>query len=271
MRVDLHIHSRYSDGLLSIEEILEKIKKNNVKVFSITDHDSIDGLEEASQKAKEYVFEFIPGLELSCDFKEKEIHLLGYSFDVKNPDLLNLLKSMKNQRLLRAEKILYKLKKENLIDKTDQKILFKETGVIGRPFFADLLIKKGFVKNRKEAFLKYLNPGQPAWVAREKPALNEGIAIIKKAGGFAVVAHPGTSRIGADLNQVLDMGLDGIEVWHPDHSALLTDYYSKYADENKLIKTGGSDWHGDKDYSFFYPIKMSSEDISLLKAKTDKS
>lgn len=267
MRVDLHIHSKYSDGLLSIKEIANILKKNKVKLFSLTDHDSLDGLMEASHESAKEALDFIPGLELSCDFQGKEIHLLAYNFDKENSDLIKLLHDMKKERSLRAEKILGKLQSQNLLGHLDQDFLKKDEGVLGRPFIADLLIEKGIVKNRKEAFLKYLNEGQPAWVPRLKPSLEEGINLVKKAGGIPVIAHPGTSCIGFDLNQLLPLGLEGIEVWHPDHNAILTDYYFRFAENKGLIKTGGSDWHGDKDYSFYNSIQMSYEDISLIKGK----
>lgn len=270
MLVDFHIHSKYSDGLLGMKEIVSSLKKNNIKIFSITDHDSVAGIKEAIKVAKKYSMDFIPGIEISCDFEDKEVHLLGYNIDYENSKLLSMLDEMKEKRRERAEKIIRQLQDKSLL-KEDSYGFFKEEGVIGRPFIADLLIKEKVVNSRKEAFNKYLNEGMPGWVGRQRPEFTEALALIQQAGGIGVLAHPALSFLSPKLDQLVALGLDGIEVWHPDHNMLITDFYFRYAQENDLIKTGGTDWHGDKDYSTYNHLKMTNEEILQIKDRLGHS
>ncbi len=265
MRIDLHIHSRYSDGLLSMKEITHSLSNNGVRIFSITDHDTVDGIDEGIYEAKKHSLEFIPGIEISTEFENREVHILGYFIDHKCPELLIQLEKFKEQRQNRGINIINKLEKEgiSLSDIKLQKATNK--GVIGRPHIADMLVKKGYVKSRKEAFDKFLSEGNIGYVPRDKIKVVQAIDLIKKAKGIPVIAHPGIGFLNNQLDIIVNMGIQGIEVWHPDHNLTLIDYFFKYAEKNNLIMTGGTDWHGDKNYKNLNYFDVPYENVQRMK------
>jgi predicted metal-dependent phosphoesterase TrpH len=269
MIIDLHIHSKTcSDGSLSVKEIIQEAKTRNIDLLSITDHDSIACQKNAWNLAKKNSMHYICGVELNVIFSHPEffngksisLDLLGYSFDLNNKALAKKLQEFGRYRKERAEEILKKIntefQKEGItnLDKKDLiKIENSINGVLGRPHIADYLVTKGIVKNRQEAFDKYLVKCD---VAKYPLYIDEGSTLIKKAGGIVVLAHPndphGTSLIKFTnsiqaqtkiLEDYLLPCLDGIECWHSRNDVKTTNHYLDFSKKHGLIVTGGSDCH----------------------------
>ncbi len=276
MKIDLHIHTKTgSDGNLSIEEVFKEAKKGNINLVSITDHDSIDCQERAITLAEEYGIDYITGVELNVTFqylnKSVPLDFLGYQYDISNQELKNKLQLIKEHRETRARQILEKLNiefdKENIEKFTDEdlkNIQASVDGVFGRPHIANYLIEKGIVKNKQEAFDKYLVKCN---VPKYPLPLAEASTLIRNAGGILVHAHPndpnGTSLVSItpDLDEQTKIieeymlnYIDGIECWHSRHDKETSAHYIEFAKKHGLIMTGGSDCHQK-------PIIMGTLDI----------
>ncbi len=266
MKIDLHIHTKTgSDGNLSVEDVFKEAQKRNVDLMSISDHDSIDAQERAITIAKEYGIAYIPGVELNVTFqypggKSISLDFLGYRYDTSNQALKKKLQLVREHREARARQILEKLNvefdKENIerFSEEDLKnIQDSVDGAFGRPHIANYLVEKGIVRNRQEAFDKYLVKCD---VPKYPLPLAEASKLIRNAGGILVHAHPndpnGTSlaSITPDLDEqtkiikeyMLDY-LDGVECWHPRNDAKTTAHYIEFAKKHGLLMTGGSDCH----------------------------
>jgi predicted metal-dependent phosphoesterase TrpH len=268
MIIDLHIHSKASDGKLAAKEIFKEAKKRNICFMSITDHDSIDCQAEALNFAKLENIRYISGVELNVTFSHPKYHenkpvsldFLGYQFDFQNKSLADKLETMAKYREERALKILDNLnaefKRENLaaLTKDDfKKIEETVDGVLGRPHIADYLIKKKIVKTRQEAFDKYLVKCD---VPKFPLYLKQASKLVRNACGKLVLAHPndphGTSLVSLTrslqeqteiIQEKMLPYIDGIECWHSRHTTETTKHYITFARQHKLIMTGGSDCH----------------------------
>lgn len=265
MKIDLHMHSDYSDGLLPVNKMISILVQHGIKIFSVTDHDTVEAIDQAYSEARKTGIELIPGIEISAEYQNQEVHILGYYIDHTHPELLKQLIYFKQKRLSRIDHIIEKLNQNGIF--IDRKHLEQaaKNGVLGRPHIADLLIKKGIVATRKEAFKKYLGTGSPAFVPREKVLAEKAISLILESGGVPVIAHPGTNLKTDDLLHLLSAGAMGIEVYHPDHNLNLTDYYHNFAVKQNILITGGTDWHGDKLYSSYHPITIPYEQVNKMK------
>jgi len=277
MKIDLHIHTRScSDGNLSIEEVFKEARNRNIGLMSITDHDSIDCQERAIVLAREYGIAYIPGVELNVTFQYPgstliSLDFLGYQYDIGNQTLKNKLQLIREHRETRARLILEKLNsefdKENIKRFTEEdlkKIQDSVDGAFGRPHIANYLIAKRIVRDKQEAFDKYLVKCD---VPKYPLSLAEASNLIRNAGGILVHAHPndpnGTSLVSItpDLEKqtgiikeyMLDY-IDGIECWHSRHNAKTTAHYIEFARKHGLVMTGGSDCHQK-------PILMGTLDI----------
>ena len=266
MKIDLHIHTRTgSDGNLSVEEVFQEARKRNIDFMSITDHDSVDCQERAIALAREYDISYITGVELNVTFqypgsKSVSLDFLGYQYDLTNQGLTDKLKLLREYRETRARQILEKLNaefdKENIARFTGEdikKIQDSVDGAFGRPHIANYLIEKGIVRDKQEAFDKYLVKCD---VPKYPLPLAEASMLIRNTGGILVHAHPndphGTSLVSLtrDLNEQTEIikqymleYIDGIECWHSRHEAKAVAHYIKFARKHRLIMTGGSDCH----------------------------
>lgn len=265
MRIDLHIHTKTgSDGNLTVEEVFAEAARRGLGLMSITDHDSIACQERAISLAREHGISYLTGVELNVAFpysgKSVSLDFLGYCFDIHNHDLGSKLKVMAEHREARGRQILEKLNAEfetegiaRLTEADLRNIRESVDGVFGRPHIADYLMKKGMVRNRQEAFDKYLVKCD---VPKYPLPLDEASRLVRQAGGILVLAHPhdpnGTSLVSltADLEEqarVIEkqmLGLiDGIECWHSRHDAKATAHYIAFARKHRLVMTGGSDCH----------------------------
>jgi predicted metal-dependent phosphoesterase TrpH len=268
MIIDLHIHSQSSDGAFTVEEIVKEAKRRNIGFMSITDHDSIGCQTLATDLAERAGIRYVTGVELNVTFshtkyragKSVSLDFLGYQFDAKNKMLRDKLQQMANYREERAAKILDNLNGEfekegiaKLTKKDFEEIEASVDGVLGRPHIADYLVKKGIVRDRQEAFDKYLVrfnvPKYPLY-------LEDASRLVHNAGGKIVLAHPndphGTSLVALTKSlpeqtsiieeSMLDF-IDGVECWHSRSDAQTTNHYLRFAKEHGLMVTGGSDCH----------------------------
>lgn len=242
---DLHVHSSFSDGTLTPEELVMKAKRKGIKYIAITDHDSINAQYITKEKFED--IEVIPGIELSTDYYDLELHILGYFIDINNKELQSVVDRLNKGRVNRIEKILNKLEKNNVKIEIDE-ITLDPNSTIGRSHVANAMVKKGYFKTYKEAFTTYLMKGKPAYVKGDKLHYKETIEIINKAGGIAVLAHPGQIYRGMAIEQIIKelkyCGLRGIEVYHPSHTKDQIVNFYNLAIKHKLLITGGSDFHG---------------------------
>ena len=246
---DLHTHTVHSDGTLTVKELLEKTKKAGLSGLSITDHDNIKSNVEAIEFKNSYNFEFLNGVELTVSYEGREVHLLGYGFDIDNSLLHETLNRIAFDRKDRAKSILYGLEKEyNLkIDFEYLKEKYKNS-TITRSHIAKELIEKGLVEDIKTVFDYYLGDDSPAVKQKIVNPIQDAIHLIKVAKGKSVIAHPGKLIDRKTLEVFINMGLDGIEVFHPSHSVENVRYLLKKVKENNLIATGGSDFHGNRSF-----------------------
>jgi predicted metal-dependent phosphoesterase TrpH len=250
VRIDLHTHSNRSDGTDSPTELIKNAKIAGLDVIALTDHDSTEGWKEAGKAAARAGIELVRGIEISTKLDGKSIHLLGYGFDPADKPLLTELKRVLDGRNSRLPATLERLRAIGIeIETKDVKRWATNAAAMGRPHVADALIELGVVKNRDEAFDRYLMPGKPAYVDRYAADLPTAIGLVKDAGGQAVIAHPwsrGSHRVLTHdrIGSLKEVGLDGLEVDHNDHSEEDRAALGQIAREFELVRTGSSDYHG---------------------------
>lgn len=242
--IDLHIHTNYSDGTFTPKEIVDLAKKNNMKVLSFTDHDTIKGVKEGIEYAKKFGIKVIPGVELST-FSVMEIHILGYNFDINNTKLIETLEDFSQQREERVLKILNELKKYNINIERNE---LEASNSVGRLHVAKALLSKGYVSSIPEAFDRYLGANGIAYFPSKRITPLEGVALIKQAGGIPVIAHPLRLLQQKKLEDLVaglkPHGLGGIEAYYNTHDEATVKTLLSIARKNNFIATGGTDFHG---------------------------
>jgi 3',5'-nucleoside bisphosphate phosphatase len=244
-KVDLHSHTNYSDGFHSPKELVSKAKDVGIEILSITDHDSVNAIEEATAVGKKLGVEIIPGVEISSDLRGGEVHILGYFIDINNKELEHYLEFFREERVRRAARIVEKLNALGL-SITLQDVLDKaQHSAVGRPHIAQVMVEKGLVKSYFEAFNKYIKNNGPAYERKVHLSPQSAFKIISDAGGLSFIAHPAHMPEGI-IKELIDAGADGIEVIHPSHSRELTKFYRGIVNEYFLLESGGSDFHGGK-------------------------
>ncbi len=243
-KVDMHLHTSYSDGKLSPKELLNKVKSAGLECVGIVDHDSVNGIEEAVNIGKNIGVEVIPGVELSTMLNDTDIHILGYFIDYKDKTLLEFLEFFREERIKRAKRIIHKLNSLNIPIDLDIVLEISQNSAIGRPHIAHAMVNGGYVDNYRSAFIKYIRDGGPAYEKKYKFPPEEAIKIINQAGGLSFIAHPGGFLEEKDIYHLINIGVDGIEIIHPNHNKITTEYYKKLTSEYFLLECGGSDFHG---------------------------
>jgi predicted metal-dependent phosphoesterase TrpH len=245
-RVDLHVHSTASDGRLSPAEVIEEAAEKGLVYIALADHDSVNGIAAAQAAAKRFPgLSVIPAIEISTDIPEGEVHILGYFIDYTDAELLTKLDDFKNSRLRRAKQMVAKLEALGVPVEWRRVLELAGTSIIGRPHIAQAMMEKGHVSSFKEAFDQYLGHGKPAYVERDKMLPAEAVALIVKARGLPVLAHPLTSADPEGL--ILELkpaGLVGLEVYYDGYTAADVKRLVGLARRHDLIATGGSDFHG---------------------------
>jgi predicted metal-dependent phosphoesterase TrpH len=247
--IDLHIHSTYSDGILSPSAIVDLAKKVGVQALALTDHDTVAGVAEARAHGKKTGVEVIPGIEISSWLDNIPLHILGYRLRYKDNGLHQRLLRLQEGRQIRNEKILFKLKRLGIDLTMAELTAFSEHGQAGRPHIAQLLVNRGAAATLEQAFRRYLRRGAVAYVDRFKYYADDAIAMIREAGGVAVLAHPvtldpGLTAIPGLLRELHQLGLQGVEVYYPTHSSKTVRKLKEIAAKLDLLITGGSDFHG---------------------------
>jgi predicted metal-dependent phosphoesterase TrpH len=247
---DLHLHTTASDGTMSPAELVRYASKKGVQVIAITDHDTIEGLSEGIEEGNKLGLEVIPGVELSADASKGTMHLLGYYIDPASPVLGDKLKVLQQARMERNLKIVERLRTQGISIELSEVKAAPEHGQIGRPHFAYTMVKKGYVQNIQDAFDRYLGKGRPAYVEKFRFSPQEAMHVIRKAGGITVLAHPFTLKqpeqvdFEALIRELKEKGLDGIEVYYPEHSEGQKRLYRDVAKKYGLVISAGSDFHG---------------------------
>lgn len=244
-KVDLHTHTSYSDGFHSPEELLDKAKTVGIEILGISDHDNLAAIKEATEIGKRLGIEIIPGVEISTDLKDKEIHILAYFIEPDNEELERYLTFFREERLKRAERIIRKLNILGLNITISDVLEKAQNSAVGRPHIAQALLEKGEVSSYYEAFNKYIGNGCPAYEKKVHLSPQSAFKIISDAGGLSFIAHPGYMP-EAILKELITAGVDGIEVIHPSHSPQQIRFYRGIVNEYFLLESGGSDFHGGK-------------------------
>ena len=251
MRIDLHTHSSVSDGTDTPAELVRKAHAVGLDVVALTDHDTFDGLDEAAAESERLGILLVRGMELSCSRGGDSVHVLAYGVDPANPALAAEMARVRDGRLGRLAGVLAKLAELGVpVSEAEVMAQVGDSPSVGRPHIADALIKAGHVRDRQEAFDRFLADGGPAHVHRYTIEVERGIDLVHEAGGLAVIAHPwGRGREYVLPSRVLealarDHGLDGIEVDHQDHDSETRQRLRTLADDLGLLATGSSDYHG---------------------------
>lgn len=247
---DLHIHTTASDGIYSAEQVIDILEKHSISVFSISDHDTIGSIKQAQAIAADRGMTCIPAVEFSCRYMDKPVHILGYMKDYES--VSSFLSIRTSNREERAMAILEKLKAYKM--NIDFSTVLEEAGAsyaIGRPHIARAMYKMGYIRSLQEAFDRYIGDGKPCFVPKMNFMIKDTVDIIRKAKGIPVLAHPFESQITDMLDEITAFGIEGIEVYTPKNSGGKLDMLKEYAYRNRLLITGGTDFHGDRDYDPF--------------------
>ena len=244
MAVDLHTHTTASDGTLAPEELVKEAASQDVTTLAVTDHDTTGGLEAALKAGTRYGIEILPGIEINTESDGTELHILGYLNDFQGDKFQSILQEIRNERLVRAWKILEKLKKLGLEVSESSVMDVAQGSAVCRPHIARSLVRSGYCVTVKEAFDKYLKKDSKAYVPRNSLAPREAIQLIKESGGVPVLAHPGLVGNDGLVPTLVDSGLEGIEAYYNRHTPAMIKHYEELALKYQLIQTGGSDYHG---------------------------
>jgi len=248
-RVDLHVHTNASDGRYSPSEVVQRAVEADVSILSITDHDTVAGLDEAIRVAKDFPeLTLVPGVEINTDVPSGEAHILGYFIDVAHPELLSLLADMRASRKERAQRMIAKLEALGVSLSWERVQEIAGTDSIGRPHIAQAMLEKGYIASLREAFDKdtgYIGFHGPAYVERTKVSPADATEVILRANGLPVLAHPFT--VGEPEKMIANLkehGLVGIEVYYGFYSRAEVTHLRSFAQKYSLLATGGSDFHG---------------------------
>ena len=244
--VDLQVHTDASDGARSPTLVVEAARAASLAAIAITDHDTIDGLAEATDAGAVLGVRIVRGVELSTHFGSDELHLLG--LHLSNTETMRVaLQQFQTDRVARAEQIVATLNRLGVAVTVEAVLQEAGRGAVGRPHVARAMIAGGYVRDFREAFDRWLGFGRPAYVDKPHFDVAEGIALVHRAGGLAVWAHPGDHATSARVATLAEMGLDGVEVLHPGHPPVITQKLFAIVEAAGLLPSGGSDWHGTHD------------------------
>jgi len=243
--VDLHTHTWFSDGALSPDALVARALDKGLAALAVTDHDSLEALPQARAAAGTAI-ELVPGIELSSAHAGGDLHVLGYFIHPENGPLRERLERFRTDRQERVRAIVARLQDLGAPVEAERVFAIAGPGVVGRPHIAQALVAAGHVENLEDAFRRYLAVRSPAFVPRPAFSPAEAIALIHAADGVSVLAHPGASLGDEVIERLVEDGLRGIEVWHPQHTPTTVRRYRALAERFGLLETGGSDFHGER-------------------------
>jgi len=266
--IDLHIHTTYSDGLNTPEEVLDIVRKKKISAFAISDHDNFGGFDLIKDKLQPGDPELIAGVELSAGQSGEDIHILGYMFDSKSEKFGKAVEGFRNNRNHRGDLMLKELKKLGVEIPMEMVRELAGDSAIGRPHIADALVKVGAIKRFNDAFHKYIGYNDPAYVPKQNLSPKEAIELIHDAGGLAFLAHPGLGNVIRYITEFKGYGLDGVEIYHPAHNRSTKNSLKKIAAKESLLISGGSDYHGrEGHHEMIGSQTVSAELLDLMKQR----
>ena len=258
MTCDLHVHSTYSDGSQTPEEITEEAIEKKLSAIAIADHDTFDGVRPAIEAARGSDLRVIPAVEISTEFQKIDVHILGYWIELDNERLQEKLAYVREARILRAREIVGKLRALG-IDVTIEDVMEQSDGVtLGRPHVAGALLAKSYVSGIQEAFDRYLGRDRPAFVPRYKLSPTEAVEAVLVARGCPVLAHPGLGVPDYVIDGLIEDGIAGVEAYHNHHSPSSIRRLRRIAEQHGLLVTGGTDSHGPRGS---HPVAVGDVDV----------
>jgi len=243
--IDLHSHTTASDGELSPEDLLARARAAGVTTLAVTDHDTVKGLARAQAAADAQGIRLVPGIEVSAEAEGREMHVLGHFVDPTEPGLASYSERLQGERAVRMGRMVERLNQLGFPLTLEEVERIAAGAHLGRPHLALALLARGYVTSTREAFDRFLADGKPAYVGRFRLPAEEAIAMLHRAGGTATVAHPGSSKVSSyTLERLAKAGLDGLEIFHPDHVPSQREAFLRQAEALGLVPTAGSDYHG---------------------------
>lgn len=268
---DLHVHTFYSDSTFSPEEVVSCAKDKSLDAIAICDHDSVDGIEPCIKAGRLAGVEIIPGIELTVEKSDAEIHMLGYFVDWQAEWFRKKLKNIQNHRIERIHKMVDKLNDNGFNMAPDDVFRIAGKGSVGRLHLAQAMLNTGKVRTFREVFDKYIGFLKPCYVANIRFSPREAIEMLLKAGGVPVLAHPDVTGKDEYISELIGYGLRGIEVYHTEHKPSISKRYEKIALDHGLLMTGGSDCHGmGKGRVLMGGVKVPYELVEKLKLESEK-
>ena len=266
---DLHLHTNFSDGTYTPEELTGRARQLDLAAVALTDHDTVEGCTRMAAACAAAGLEFIPATELTAEFDDNELHLLGYFVDTGNQTLLTEMVRFQKVRQDRVREMVARLNQLNIPLEADAVFALASCRSPGRPHVARALVMGRFCSSPDEAFERFLKKNRPAWVPKFKISALDAIALIHQAGGLAVMAHPGLNRTDGIIPDLVEAGLDGLECFHTKHTPSTSEHYVRIAKEFNLAITGGSDCHGlSKGKPLIGTVRLPYEYVEQLQARS---
>jgi 3',5'-nucleoside bisphosphate phosphatase len=265
---DLHLHTFFSDGTYSPQELVAQAQRTQLQVLALTDHDTVEGCAPTARACEAARIEFIAGTELTAEQGGHEIHILGYAMDVSHVRLLHEIGKFQLVRQQRIREMVQRLNEIKVPIQAEEVFALANCRAPGRPHVARALVQAGLVGSLDEAFERFLKKNRPAWVPKFKMSAADAIALVHEAGGVAVMAHPGLNRSDEVIPPMVESGLDGIECFHTKHSPSQSEHYQQIAARFGLLVTGGSDCHGmSKGRPLIGSVRLPYVHVEKLKAR----